>query len=93
MREGMRVSGLHQGGFLCARLVLCIIHEDLPGHIGERGVKPASDQDAPVIQPDGHRIRLQGEILGYLFLAPQVLIEVVEEDQVLVVRVAEEVNL
>jgi hypothetical protein len=93
MSEGMRVSGLHQRGFLCASLVLCIIHEDLPGHVGERGVKPTRDQDAPVIQPDGHRIRLQGQILGYLFLAPQVLIEVVEKDQVLVVRVAEEVNL
>jgi hypothetical protein len=89
----MSVSGLHQGCFLCARLVLCIIHEDLPGHVGERGVQPPCDQDAPVIQPDGHRVRLQGQILRYLFLAPQVLIEVVEEDQVLVVRVTEEVDL
>lgn len=89
----MSVSGLHQGCFLCARLVLCIIHEDLPGHVGERGVQPARDQDAPVIQPDGHRVRLQGQILRYLFLAPQVLIEVVEEDKVLVVRVTEEVDL
>ena len=93
MSEGMRVSGLHQRGLLCTRLVLCIIHEDLPGHVGERGVKPARDQDAPVVQPEGHRIRLQGEILGYLFLAPQILIEIVEEDQVLIVRVAEEVDL
>ncbi len=65
----------------------------MSGYISERGVETAGNQNTPIIQPDGHRIRLQGQILRYLFFGPIIFIEIVEEDQILIVRVPEKVDL
>lgn len=92
MCECMRIARLHQSSLLRTRLILCVIHEDLTGNVRERRIKAARDQDAAVIQTDRHRVRLQGQILGYLLLGPNILVEVVVKNEILVVGISEEVD-
>eukprot|EP00355_Strombidium_rassoulzadegani_P005879 CAMPEP_0168614502 /NCGR_PEP_ID=MMETSP0449_2-20121227/4008_1 /TAXON_ID=1082188 /ORGANISM="Strombidium rassoulzadegani, Strain ras09" /LENGTH=539 /DNA_ID=CAMNT_0008655185 /DNA_START=191 /DNA_END=1807 /DNA_ORIENTATION=- len=93
VREGVSVPALVETRLLGADLVVGVVHVDGAGDVGEAGVEATRDEDVSVRQPNSHRVGLEGEVVGHLLTRPQVLGEVVIEDEVLVVGVAEEVAL
>lgn len=89
----MSVAGLHQRSFFRACLVLCIIHEHLSRNISERGVEAACYQNTTIVQADGHGIRLQHQILRYFLFGPDILVEIVHQNEILVIGISKEVDL
>lgn len=89
----MSIPRLEKSGLLAGRLIDGVKHEDLPGNVGEARIQTTCDQYLPIIETDSHRVRLEIQVFGDEFLRPQVLSEVVLQDQLRVVTVSEEVAL
>jgi hypothetical protein len=89
----MCVAWLHQLRLFCACFVFGVVHEDLARHVCEGGVETSSDEDASIVQTNGHWVRLERQILRDLLLGPEILIEVVLEYEILVIGVSKEVDL
>jgi len=87
--QSVRVAALEQLALLLRRLVYCVVDENLAADVGERRVEPSGDEDAPVVQSNGHRIALQHQVLWHVLLRPVVFPKVVLQNHLRVVRVAE----
>ena len=87
----MRVPTLHQAGLLLRRFIDRVVHKDLATDVGEGRVEAASDQDAPIVQTDSHRVALKGQGFGDKLFRPVVLREVVLKYHLGVVGVSKEV--
>jgi len=91
--ERMRVPTLKQHCFLLCCFVDRVVHEYLARHVCKRAVKSTCDQDAAITESNGHSIALQKKVVWHKLLRPQILGEVILQDELRVVWVAEEVGL
>ena len=89
----MGVATLEQVGLLLSCLVDGVVHEDLAADVGERGVEATGDEDAAVVEANGHSVALEDEVFGHKLLGPTILGKVVLQNHLRVVRVSKEVVL
>lgn len=89
----MSIPRLEKSGLLAGRLVDSVKHEDLSGNVGEARIQTTCDQYLPIIETNCHRVRLKIQVFRDEFLRPQVLSEVVLQNQLRVVAVSKEVAL
>jgi len=83
--ERMRVPTLKQHCFLLCCFVDRVVHEYLARHVCKRAVKSTCDQDAAITESNGHSIALQKKVVWHKLLRPQILGEVILQDELRVV--------
>ena len=91
VRQGVCISVLIERGLFCAVFTLGIVHENRSWDISEARIQTTRDQNISICESDGHRIRLESQIVRHLLSRPEVPCKVITQDEILIVRITKEI--